>query len=85
MFLLFHILIALSSIVCSTWALFFPSKNILRASYLSIALTIVTGIYLIMLHPTNLTQTCIMGILYVTAVSACTGFATYRFVRAKAP
>jgi hypothetical protein len=84
MLLLLHILVALASIVCATLALVFPSKWTLCASYLLIALTIATGVYLIIADPVPLLQMCVTGILYVLTVSTCAGFATYKYVRATA-
>ncbi len=84
MILPLHILIALSSVIYSTYTFASPTRARLNVSYLLIALTVITGTYLTIMHPAHLTETCITGIIYISIVSAFTGSAAYKLAQIKA-
>ena len=65
-----HIIIALSSVFYTLFVFFSPSQNRLRASYILIALTILTGSCLVAIMPAHLTQTCVEGLVYIAAMLA---------------
>lgn len=81
MILLTHILIAVSSIVLATGALVSPSRATLRATYIAIAATLASGVYLTLLSPARLVQTCMTGIAYLAVVSVLSVFAQKRLAR----
>ena len=70
MVLSLHILIALSSVFYTAYVFFYPSQSKLRGSYLLLALTIVTGTYLVIAKPSNLTQICVTGLVYIGVMLA---------------
>lgn len=78
MILITHILIALSSVAFATYLLFKPSQSKLIASYSLIAATLASGVYLTVLHPAHLAQTCLSGLAYISIVSIATIFARRR-------
>ncbi len=65
MILLFHILIALASILYTAFVFVSPAKRGLTWSYGLIAATIATGTYLVVLRPAMLTQACTTGLVYL--------------------
>ncbi len=71
--LLTHIIIACSSLVFSAYVLLKPSKAGLNLSYALVAGMLATGIYLVSIKPTHLTQTCAEGLIYLVIV----GYMTY--------
>lgn len=70
MMLITHILIATASIGLASFAYFRPSAAILNATYASIALTLGTGTYLIVMSPVHMVQACVTGIAYLVVVGA---------------
>ncbi len=68
MIILIHILIALSSIVYTSYLFFFPSKSKLRISYALVALTLITGTYLVALNPSHFVSACRTGLLYLGVI-----------------
>lgn len=67
--LLLHIIIALTSVGFSTFVFFAPSNMRLRLSYGLIALTLMTGTYLVLSVHSSLLQACMSGLLYVSVVA----------------
>ncbi len=65
MVVLLHVMIALASIGVTTYAFISPSESRLRASYLLIALTLISGTYLVWVSPAHLVQSCVTGLVYV--------------------
>jgi len=65
MILLFHISVALLSVFYTAYLFFHPSKEKLNVSYALLALTIISGTYLIATKPATMTQTCTTGLVYV--------------------
>ncbi len=68
MVLLLHILIALTSIVYATYLFMAPTKAKFSVSYGLVALTVASGTYLVMLHPSHMVQACLSGMLYISVV-----------------
>ncbi len=69
MILITHIVIALSSLVYTTYVLFSPSAKKLHASYALVGLTLATGTVLVIRNPSHLTQGCSTALLYVGIVT----------------
>lgn len=67
--LLLHISIALSSMVFTTVLYISPSNIKLRTSYSLVALTLVTGTYLVVSTGTPLLKACITGLGYLAIVA----------------
>ena len=70
MILPIHIIIALSSLVCSAIVFFYPTKTRLNLTYALVALTFISGFYLTMTRPVHLTQICGEGLVYLGAMLA---------------
>lgn len=64
MLLLTHIIIALASIIFTSFAWFKPTQNRLNISYTMFGLTLATGTVLVALNPSNFPQACMTGLLY---------------------
>ncbi len=71
-FLLTHIIIAVSSIVLASIVFFKPSIKRFAASYGFIIATVASGTLLLVLNPSNILHTCLSGLFYVTVVSIIT-------------
>ncbi len=69
MILIAHILLALASILFSTFVLFNPSKAKIYSSYSLIASTLTTGVYLTLIYPAHIKQACVSGIVYIATMS----------------
>ena len=69
MVLLLHIVIALTSLVYTTYLYISPSKTKLRLSYILVASTVATGTYLTLINLSHLVSTCITGLIYLGIVS----------------
>lgn len=67
-FLLFHIVVALSSIVSTSILYARPSPKMLRASYGSLLLTTVTGVVLILGMGGSVLGMCLFGLGFVGLV-----------------
>lgn len=63
-------MIAILSIVHTTYLFFKPSKPQFKASYVLVALTVISGTYLILVRSTNMLHSCSMGLLYLGATLA---------------
>jgi hypothetical protein len=70
MLILLHIIIALCSIVCTTYAALRPSIRLRRTSYALVGLTLITGTYLVMSSHTALMHACVSGLAYIAIVSS---------------
>lgn len=68
MILTLHILIAVSTIIASTYAYFSPSKKLLKFSYVLAAGTLASGVGLVFIEPSQIAHVCITGIIYFTIV-----------------
>lgn len=69
MIILIHVIIALLSIASATFGYIRPTNKNLRLSYALIALTFISGFYLVWSEPTAMLRTCLSGIAYLTVVS----------------
>jgi hypothetical protein len=74
-----HVIIALGSLGLVTYSYFKPSKNSFVTGYISIAATILSGVYLVWSEPTRMLHTCIVGLVYVAIVSLAVVAARARF------
>lgn len=72
MIILIHVIIAITSIIVASFALFSPSLRKLFVSYGLILGTVATGTYLLISFPSHILESCLMGITYVTIVSFMT-------------
>lgn len=79
--LLLHIIIALGSIVWTSYVVLAPSVAKIKGSYVLVALTLLTGTVLVMTTGQHILQACITGLLYTAAVSAGIAIAQRRLVR----
>lgn len=70
MFVLIHVLIALTSIVYTTYAYFQPSKQKLYTGYGLVALTLISGTYLVVSTHSNMFSACETGLFYLGIVSS---------------
>lgn len=77
MILPIHITIALISVLFSTYVLISPTKTRLNISYALIALTLISGTYLVVITPAHMLQACASGLLFV-AVTSAMSFAAHR-------
>ena len=78
MIVLFHVLVALSSIVLSTYLFFRPSHTGLHVSYGLIGLTLASGTVLVVSQPVHILQTCISGVFYLGGVLGATFVARHK-------
>lgn len=80
MIVLLHVLIALSSVAIASFTYFKPTTRRLAVSYGFIIATVGSGTFLILSSSSNILKSCLVGLLYVTAVSVVT-IATHIRVR----
>jgi hypothetical protein len=78
-----HIIIALSSIIFTTFMFVAPSRNKLYASYGLVGLTLATGTDLVISTHSRLVSACISGLLYLGLVSIGIVATHYRLATAK--
>lgn len=82
MFVVVHVLIALSSVVYTTYLFFAPTERKFYVSYGLVGATILSGSYLIWSTHSRLLPACIAGLVYIGAVSVGIVAARFRFARA---
>lgn len=80
MILAAHILIALTSLVLALYTLFVPTHRKLLISYILIALTVVSGTYMIAVTPSHMMQACVSGLVYLSVVFVINAFARRKLV-----
>ncbi len=68
MLLITHIIIALLGIVSATVLVVSPTKRKLQASYTLAGGTLATGTLLTLQYPSHLAESCIVGLVYFSAV-----------------
>lgn len=68
--LLFHIIVALTSVGFTSYLYFSPTQAKLNTSYGVVALTLGSGTYLVVSTRSHMLEACVMGLLYVAALSA---------------
>ena len=76
-----HIIIALFSIVITSVAFLAVAKWALRAAYGSAALTLLSGIYLVVAMPARMLHLCVAGVFYLAVVSLGILLARRRIIR----
>jgi hypothetical protein len=84
MILVTHILIALSSVIFTTYLLLRPTEVKLYSSYVLVAATIASGVYLTVINPASMLRTCTTGLVYVVIVTAGIAIARKRLAIATA-
>lgn len=65
MILILHILIALGGVISSSYTFISPSRAKLHTTYGLIALTFVTGTYLVITTHSSLLSSCVSGLAYL--------------------
>lgn len=68
MVLLFHIVVAISSLVFSGYVFFYPSKQKLNIAYILVALMLSSGFFLVLSKPSHLVSACVSGLIYLGLV-----------------
>lgn len=66
--LLFHIIISLLSLLTASYTAYLPTKQKLIFTYISTAMTIMSGIILTVLESVSVTRVCISGGVYLVGV-----------------
>ena len=82
MILIFHILVALSSLAYTGYVFLSPSKQKLYAAYTLVALTVGSGTILLIQNPGSMRQVCTTGLVYLGCVTISIIAAHYRLARA---
>lgn len=85
MIILIHVIIALSSIVATTALAFMPSKTKMKVSYTLIALTLISGTYLVVSMHSPLLSSCLTGLGYLAVALSGVGVGVYRLATGKQP
>lgn len=67
--IIFHIAVAIASIILTAVAFFAVAKWALRGAYVSATLTLASGIYLVWLLPATMLHLCVAGVVYLAIVS----------------
>ena len=78
-----HIIIALASIIAAGYALVRPTQKSLINSYTLMALTLASGVYLVVNAPAHMIEACTMGVSYLAIVTTMTFVARAKYVRLK--
>lgn len=81
MIVIFHIIIALASIILTTLALIKPSKLILQAGYGFVGLTLTSGVYLVSIAPAHMLHACVAGVAYLAVTTVGIIFANIKYVK----
>ncbi len=81
MIILLHVIIAITSIICTTALAFAPSKRKMHLSQALIALTLASGTYLVISMHASLVSSCITGLTYLAVALAGVGVGAYRLAR----
>ena len=84
MILITHILIALASLIFTTYVYFSPSKTKMYVAYSLVGLTIASGTYLVFVKPVHMLQTCFEGLIYLALVSVLIALANKKLIGQKA-
>ncbi len=81
MIIILHVLAALSSIGQATFLLFKPSAKGLHIAYGLVALTLVSGTFLVVSSHSALLSACLAGLAYLGGVSLALIIAGYRLAK----
>ena len=84
MIILLHVMIALTSLILAGYTFVRPSRKSLAMSYVMMAATLGSGMYLVASAPAHMIEACLMGVAYLTVVSAMTIAAQVRLVHKEA-
>jgi hypothetical protein len=84
MALAFHIIIALSSIVYTTYLFIAPSRRKLYVNYGLVSLTLASGVYLVISTHARLVPSCTTGLVYLSVITASTLGTRSKMAHAKA-
>lgn len=79
--IVFHIVVAIASIILTTVAFFAVSKWALRGAYTSAGLTLTSGVYLVWLLPATMLHVCLVGVVYLAVVSVGIILARHRITK----
>lgn len=69
MVLVLHILIALTSIFYTGFVFLFPSHKKLNIAYVLVALTLISGTYLVLINMSHMISACFTGLIYLGFVT----------------
>jgi len=69
MILIAHVIIALASVVFTTYGYITPSASKLHVVYGLAALTLASGLYLVWSAPAHMLQACTAGVVYICVVT----------------
>ncbi len=69
MLILLHVIIAITSVLHTTYLYFYPSKAKLYTAYAFVSLTLVSGTYLVLVTRTHILQACVSGLVYIGIIS----------------
>jgi hypothetical protein len=83
MILVAHILIALSSVVYTTYVFVAPSEARLKLSYGLIAATVGSGTLLVISMPSHLVSACYSGLAYLAIMLVAIAGVRYRLTQEK--
>ena len=81
MLLVIHIVIALGSIIGTTWALLQPSKRSLQLSYALVGMTLASGTYLVWSTHSPLVASCTTGLIYICGTTAGLSIARHKLLQ----
>jgi hypothetical protein len=81
MLLLIHIVVAVLGLALSTFSLLIPSVNKIKASYLAVGATIVSGTALVIRDHLSILSVCLSGLLYVGFTFTSLILASHRLAR----
>lgn len=84
MVIFIHVIIALTSVIQSTFLLFVPSQKKLTVTYILFGGTIASGTYVLFTIPSHMLQTCIDGLLYMGFVVGAVVVAKIRLAKKSA-
>lgn len=72
MIVLIHVLIALTSLVFTALTYIKPTKNKLTTSYVLVASTLMSGVYLVFANQANILRLCMSGLVFITITTFIT-------------
>jgi hypothetical protein len=78
MFIVLHVIIALSSVAYTTYLLVAPTKLKFYVTYGLVGLTLISGTYLVVSRPAHILSACESGLLYIGLVLTGIVAAKYR-------
>lgn len=82
MILVFHILVALTSLAHTGYLFLSPSKSKLNVTYVLVLSTLVSGTYLVLMNSSHLASACLVGLVYLVLVLPVIVFTRNKLARA---